>query len=234
MLLRLAVQRVLQLAEGGIPPLLAEQAVHLRFLPEAAQVILCKGGVHLHPPGQPPQVLVLLCEAGEHLPQVHGGLEGADRVHSKDHGQQERQRVRQEGGQPQHQRLHRRVQKAHQQDGKGAPGQGAGETDVAAQIEGLLGVVPVPDLEQGFHSGAGDIFQRRGGQHSQQEHQGGIFPHRDGGQQDDDGAGAVNGQHGAVEKAPVYPLPPLGGDVAGLPYPAAEAVEEKEQQPLAQ
>ena len=37
----------------------------------------------------------------------------------------------------------------------------------------------------------------------------------------------------AVEKAAVYPMVLLGGNVAGFPHPAAEAVKEKQQSPLA-
>ena len=37
----------------------------------------------------------------------------------------------------------------------------------------------------------------------------------------------------AVEKAAVYPMVLLGGNVAGFPHPAAEAVKEKQQGPLA-
>ena len=38
----------------------------------------------------------------------------------------------------------------------------------------------------------------------------------------------------AVEKAAVYPMVLLGGNVAGFPHPAEKAVEKEEQQPLSQ
>ena len=104
---------------------------------------------------------------------------------------------------------------------------------MAVEIAFLLGVVPVADLENALHHVPGDVFQQRGGDHAEEPDQPEVIGHRDGGQENDDGPGAVNGQEGAVEEAPVHPVPLAEGDVAGLPDPAAEAVEEKQQDPLA-
>ena len=126
-----------------------------------------------------------------------------------------------------------RVDEPHQQDREEAPGDGAGQADVAVQIEFLLGVVPVANLEQCLHGSAGDVFQRRGGQHTEQPHQPQVPSHGQGNEQDDDGAGAVDGQQRPPEEAPVHPVPLAEGDIAALPDPAAEAIEEKQQYPLA-
>ena len=104
---------------------------------------------------------------------------------------------------------------------------------MAVQVELLLGVVPVADLEQRLHGGAGDVFQCCGGQHTQQPYQPQVPRHRQRDEEDDDGTGAVDGQQRPPEEAPVHPAALADGDVAALPDPAAEAVEEKQQDPLA-
>lgn len=123
--------------------------------------------------------------------------------------------------------------KPHQQDGEKAPGDGAGEADVAVEVEFLIGVIPVTDLEDPLHGRAGGILQRRGSGHAKKPHQVQVVLHGNDGKQDDDGPGAVDRQQGTVEKAAVYPLALADGDIAGLPDPAAETVEIKEQGPLA-
>ena len=216
-----------------LEPLLDQELLHLRPLPEEPQILLGKGGGHLGPLGQAPQVLVLLGELGQHLPQVQSGLDGPDHVHGEHRRDGQGQRVHEPVRHPDQQPSHRRVEKADQQDGEEAPGDGAGQTDVAVEVELMLGVVPVADLEELFHGGAHHVLQRRGGQHAQQPHQPQVLLHRQGDKEDDDGAGAVDGQHRPLEKAPVHPVALAQGDVAGLPHPAAKAVEEKQQDPLA-
>ena len=225
-----AAQGVLQLR---LHPALQQPLLQLRFLPEAAQVILGKGGGHLGPLGQAAQLLVLLRQLGQHLLEVQGGLDGLDHIHREHGGQHQSQGVHQPGGHIRQQAANGGMDEPHQQDGKKAPGDGAGQADVTVQVEFLLGVVPVADLEQRLHGGAGDVFQRRGGQHAQQPHQPQIPRHRQGNEQDDDGPGAVDGQQRPPEEAPVHPMPLAEGDVAALPDPAAEAIEEKQQDPLA-
>ena len=100
------------------------------------------------------------------------------------------------------------------------------------EVKGLLGVIPVADLEKLLHYGAYHIFQRCSGQHTQKIDQPEVVRHRQGGKQNDDGPGAIDRQQRPMEKAPVHPMTLLGGDITGFPDPAAEAIEEEQQDPL--
>ena len=228
--LRPGLAALLQLLFHLLPEL---QGFQLRLLPEAAEVVLGKGGVDLRPLCQAAQVLVFLGGPGQQIPQIQGGLDRAHRVHGKGRGEEDGQGVHAQGGHPGQQAGDGGMDKAHQQDGEEAPGDGAGEADVAVEVEFLIGVIPVADLENPLHHVPGDVFQGRGRQHAEEPDQPEVLRHGNGGQQNDDGPGTVNGQQGAVEKAPVHPMPLAEGDIAGLPDPAAEAVEEKQQDPLA-
>ena len=119
-----------------------------------------------------------------------------------------------------------------QQIGEKAPGDRTGQADVAVEVKGLLGVIPVADLEKLLHYGAYHIFQRRSGQHTQKIDQPEVVRHRQGGKQNDDCPGAIDRQQRPMEKAPVHPMTLLGGDITGFPDPAAEAIEEEQQGPL--
>ena len=202
------------------------------LFPEGAQLLLCAGLRRLGLLRQLPQLLVFLRELGENLPQIDGrsgGLHGIpDKQRGNDHGQRVDQQIRQLVKQA----INGRMNKPHQQDGEKAPGNRTGEADIAVEVAGLFGIVPVADLEQLLHHSPHHIFQQRSGQHTENVNQPQIVRHRQSHEEDDDGAGAVDRQQGAVEKAAVHPLALLSGDIAGFPDPAAEAVEEKQQGPL--
>ena len=220
------------LCQLRLDAVLQQQLFHLRPLPEAAQVIPGKGRGHLRPAGQAADILVLLGKTGEHLPQVQGLLGGADHVHRKGDGQHQRRRVHQKGGHVGQQAPYRRVDEAHHQHGEEAPGNGARKADIAVEIAPMFGIIPVAHAEQPLHDGAGHILQRRGGHQTQHIHQPQVLCRRQRDEQDQNGAGAVDGQQRPVEKATVHPAALAHGDIAALPYPAAKAIEEKQQDPL--
>ena len=169
----------------------------------------------------------------KYIAQIQSRLEGKGEVRCKNHSHNHRHTRQHRRRKPECKRFDRLVDNPRHQDRQKSPCQRRLQTDLTLEVEFFMGIIPVTDFEEGLHGGTGDILQRRGGQHAQEVHQPEMVRHRQGHKQDDNGAGAVNGQQGAVEEPPVHPLALLGGHVAGFPHPAAEAVKEKQQGPLA-
>jgi len=211
---------------------LQQVSVQRGLFPESLQFLGSAGLGGLGLFGQPPQLCVFLGKLGKDLSQVDGGLGGLYRIHDEQHGDHCGQRIHQQGRELMEQLVDGGMDDIDQQIGEKAPGDRTGQADVAVEVKGLLGVIPVADLEKLLHYGAYHIFQRRSGQHTQKIDQPEVVRHRQGGKQNDDGPGAIDRQQRPMEKAPVHPMTLLGGDITGFPDPAAEAIEEEQQGPL--
>ena len=169
--------------------------------------------------------LVDLFQAGVDL---QNGAHGGSQIHNAVKDQYPQQDNTQGVGQKADEQLYRGVQQLdHEQTGK-TPGQGEFQTDIAAQVKGLVAVVPPALVKEFFQYKAGQPFQGGSDQHAPHKQQGEALT--EGGQQaqHQNRPEAVNGAQRAVEKAPVDEFPRVQRREAHFHTPAQKGINEKE------
>ena len=127
-----------------------------------------------------------------------------------------------------------RVDDAHDHQRAHAPQQAEFQTDVAADVEGKVAVVPPAGVIKLIQCPAAYQFQRTGQDDTADVQQQDAVLQRGQGEQHDDHAEAVNGAHRAVEKAAVHQLTGGGGGKDDLQTPAGAGINEEEGQHMIQ
>ena len=97
--------------------------------------------------------------------QLDNGGHGGRQVHGHHPAHEDQQ---DNAHRPWHQadeQQHRRVEQLDHKDAGKAPGDGEAQADIAAQVEGLVGVVPPPLMEQLLQHKAGEPLQSGGERH---------------------------------------------------------------------
>ena len=191
-----------------------------------------KGGLHFVSLLQPGDVPAAVAETLQQAAHVHGLTRGGKQVGGKKGGEGKGCGQSGGGGEHGHPSAHHRVDHTDHQQRERAPAQGGRQADVAVQVEAVHAVVPVAHMKGAFEEGTGDVFQQCGAGHAHQKDEDGVCGHRQGEQQDRNGAGAVDGKKRPVQKAPVHPPLFTKGDIAGFPDPAQERIQEEKQRLL--
>ena len=127
-----------------------------------------------------------------------------------------------------------RVDDAHDHQRAHAPQQAEFQTDIAADVEGKVTVVPPAGVIELIQCPAAYQFQCTGQDDTADVQQQDAALQRGQGEQHDDHAEAVNGAHRAVEKAAVHQLTGGGGGKDDLQTPAGAGINEEEGQHMIQ
>ena len=174
----------------------------------------------------PGELLLDGVELGQAAADLDGAADGEDDV-----GQIEDQEDRRQGHgdpqvkEPQDPAVYDGGQPVTQRHAGQAKERAVEQAHPAPQVAEAVGVVPPAHVEQLLHGPAGDVLQCGGKQTTQEKGQHGAAAPAPEDQEHQQGAVAVDGAEGAVEKAPLFAQPPVGqGTVDHLAAPAQEAV----------
>ena len=130
-------------------------------------------------------------------------------------------------GQQAHQQHHRRMEQIHHEQPDQPPGDGKTQADIAAQIEGLVGVIPPALMEELLQHKSGRQLQQGGQQHRPQKEQQQVLLERLQAEENNGRAEAVNGTHRPVEESPVDEFPRHQGRIAHLGTPAQQRINKE-------
>ena len=118
------------------------------------------------------------------------------------------------------------VDDVHHQHAGDSPDDGKLQTNVALDVERVVGVIPPLVVENAFHGKTGNELKQGGKHHAAEEKQQQIILHRLQHQHHAENAEAVDRADRAVEKAPVHKFSGLQRGEGHLTAPAQAGVDQ--------
>ena len=126
------------------------------------------------------------------------------------------------------------VDELHHDEGAHAPQQGKLQADIAADVEGVVAIIPPAGVVELVQRPAAHQFQRTGQDDAAEVEQEQAVRQGRQGEEDDDHAEAVDGADRAVQKAAVDQLAGRDGGIDDLQTPAEAGVDEEVREDLIQ